>query len=300
MALLILALGLSLALSTPPVQAHHSAKYKSLETNKLELASVSASVSDLSTNRTLFTKNANRKVPIASITKVMTAMVVLDARLPLNEYLTVSKYNHNTRKNTFSRIRVGSRLKRRDLIRLSLMSSENLASAMLAKHYPGGVKRFVSDMNRKARALGMRNTHFVDSSGLSPRNVSTAGDLTKMITAAMRYPLIKSTSTTSKYTANFRNPKYRLAYGNTNPLVRSKRWDVALSKTGYLREAGRCLIMVAEVDGVPIAMVFLDSLGKRTPLGDAGRVKRWLTTGEGGPVPRNARNYERAKSSRET
>lgn len=298
--LLYLALGLCLALCTGLAQAHHSAKYQALKTNKLRLASVSAAVSDLSTNRTLFSKNADRKVPIASITKVMTAMVVLDAKLPLNEYLTVTRYNHKTRKNTYSRIRVGSRLKRRDLIRLSLMSSENLASAMLAKHYPGGVKQFVADMNRKARALGMRNTRFVDSSGLSPRNVSTAGDLTKMITAAMRYPLIKKTSTTGKYTANFRNPNYRLAYGNTNPLVRSKRWEVALSKTGYLREAGRCLIMVAEVDGAPIAMVFLDSLGKRTPLGDAGRVKRWLTTGESGPVPKNARNYERAKSSRET
>lgn len=298
--LLTLLFGLCLAFVASVASAHHSEKYQSLEDQNLRLASVSAAVSDLSTQRTLFTKNADKKVPIASITKVMTAMVVLDAELPLNEYLTVTKYNHNTGKNTYSRIRIGSRLKRRDLIRLSLMSSENLASAMLAKHYPGGVKRFVADMNRKAKALGMTNTHFVDSSGLSPRNVSTAADLTKMIAAAMEYPLIKKTSTTGKYTANFQNPNYRLGYGNTNPLVNSKRWNVALSKTGYLREAGRCLIMVAEVDGAPIAMVFLDSLGKRTPLGDAGRVKRWLTTGESGPVPRNAKNYERAKTSRET
>jgi D-alanyl-D-alanine endopeptidase (penicillin-binding protein 7) len=181
------------------------------------------------------------------------------------------------------------------------MSSENLASAMLAKHYPGGIQGFVYDMNRKARLLGMRNTRFVDSSGLSPRNVSTAADLTKMITAAMQYPIIKKTSTTGRYTANFRSPNYRLGYGNTNPLVNSKRWKVSLSKTGYLREAGRCLVMVAEVDGAQVAMVFLDSLGKRTPLGDAGRVRRWITTGKSGPVPRNALNYERTRRpSRET
>jgi len=296
----LLCLSLALSFWVTVAQAQQNVNYSALNDNGLKLASVSAAITDLNTGAQLYSKNAHRRVPIASITKVMTAMVVLDAGLPLNEYLKVTRYKHGVNKNTYSRIRIGSKLRRRDLIRLALMSSENLASAMLAKHYPGGVGKFVVDMNQKAKRLGMHNTRFVDSSGLSPKNVSTAADLTIMVTAAMKYPLIKETSTTSQFTANFRGPQYRLPYGNTNPLVRSKRWNVLLSKTGYLREAGRCLVMVAEVDGAPITMVFLDSLGKRTPLGDAGRVRRWITTGESGPVPHSARRYEQAKNSRDT
>lgn len=269
-----------------------------LDISKIQLGSVHAAVYDVQSGDALLEKHASAVVPVASITKLMTAMVVLDAKLPLNERVKIVPFDKSIEKNAYSRIRIGSKLKRSDLLLISVMSSENLAAFNLAKSYPGGFDVFVKAMNDKAKSLGMHSTRFSDPSGLMLGNVSTASDLVKMVLAANKYPLIKKYTTTSVHTANFRKPRYRLGYGNTNPLVRSSRWDVALSKTGYLKEAGRCLVMLTRIDGHDIAMVFLDSLGKRTPLGDAGRVKRWLKYGKSGSVAGVAKQYEKERSAR--
>ena len=253
-----------------------------------------AAIGDLSTGKLLHTKNADLTVPIASVTKLMTAMVVLDAGQPLNEPITILGWEKKTEKNAYSRIRVDSRSRRDQLLKIALMSSENLASHTLARHYPGGFEAFVAAMNDKARALGMSNSRFDDPTGLSLGNVASAEDLWKMLAAAHDYDLIRAYSTTYQHQAAFSGPRYSLAYGNTNPLTASSRWDVQLSKTGYLKEAGRCLVMVADVEGKPIGMVFLNSFGTRTPLGDAGRTRRWLTTGESGRVAGAARDYEQS------
>ncbi|MGE0623674.1 MAG: D-alanyl-D-alanine endopeptidase [Pseudomonadales bacterium] len=262
--------------------------------SEVELASVHAAVGDLSNGRVLYEKHADLAVPIASVTKLMTAMVVLDAGQPLEEWVPILGWAEKTGKNSYSRLRVDSESRRDQLLKLALMSSENLASHTLARHYPGGLAAFVAAMNDKARTLGMTHSSFDDPTGLSVGNQASAADLWKMLAAAWQYDLIRAYSTTYQYQADFRAPRYSLAYGNTNPLTASSRWDVQLSKTGYLKESGRCLVMVTDVDGDPIGMVFLNSFGTRTPLGDAGRVRRWLTTGDSGQVAGAALDYERA------
>lgn len=274
-----------------------SAKASKLDPNKIETASVSTYVTDLKSGKTLFKKNADLIMPIASLTKLMTAMVVLDSKLSLKEKITFEPSDKNRIYNGYSRIRMDSQLSRGETIRIALMSSENLASAALARSYPGGYDAFVKAMNRKAQSLGMKNTRFVDSSGLSPDNVSTAADIAKMVKAAYKYPRIRKYSTTSVHTAYFKKPKYRLAYTNTNALVRGKKWNVDLSKTGYLDVAGRCLAMIANVDGKKLVMVMLDAYGKLTPIGDAGRIKKWIQTGKSGKVSDSARHYQRQKLS---
>lgn len=263
----------------------------------LQLASVHAAAGYLDTEETLHTKRAEIPVPIASLTKVMTAIVVLDSGEPLDEWLEIVERDHAVSKNAYSRMRIGSELTRGELLRLALMSSENLATHVLASHHPGGRDAFIAAMNAKAQELGMHNTRFVDSSGLSTKNVSTASDLLKMVRAAHAYGEIGLFSTTAHRTAQFRAPRYTLGYGNTNSLVSNPGWSVVLSKTGYLDEAGRCLVMVAELEGRPVAMVFLNSRGTRSPLGDAGRLRRWLATGEGGTVAQSAREYEQQRAS---
>ena len=260
---------------------------------EIELASVHAAIGDLRGGKPLYTKNADLAVPIASVTKVMTAMVVLDAGQPLDEWVPILGWEKKTGKNGYSRLRIDSTSRRDQLLKLALMSSENLAAHTLARHYPGGFAAFVAAMNEKARALGMTKTFFDDPTGLSPGNRASARDLWTMLRAAYEYDLIRTYSTTYQHQASFRAPRYRLAYGNTNPLTASSRWDVQLSKTGYLREAGRCLVMVVDIGGEPVGMVFLNSFGTRTPLGDAGRARRWLTSGEAGRVAGPAREYER-------
>lgn len=261
----------------------------------VNLASVSAAVVELKSGKPLLEKNTHIVMPIASITKVMTAMVVLDAKLPLKEKIRFSKEDKSRINNYFSRIRVGSELSRSDVLRIALMSSENLAASALGRNYPGGMPAFVKAMNKKAKQLGMTQTRFVDSSGLSEENVSTASDLAKMVRAAAKYPLIKKFSTTSVYTANFKRPRYVLGYTNTNVLIRAGHKDVRLSKTGYLDEAGRCLVMLRKINNKDIVMVMLDSFGKRSPIGDANRIKKWLQTGKQGKVAKAAQNYERMK-----
>jgi serine-type D-Ala-D-Ala endopeptidase (penicillin-binding protein 7) len=261
----------------------------------LRLASVSAVAMDAKSGEFLVEKHASLQVPIASLTKLMTAMVVLDGQQSLKEKIRFSEADRDAINHYFSRIRPESELPRGEVIRLALMSSENLAAAALGRNYPGGMTSFVTAMNAKAKALGMHDTHFVDSSGLSTGNVSTAADLAKMVRAAAKYSRIREYSTTPTYTANFTGPRYRLAYVNTNPLVRFQRWDVDVSKTGYLDEAGRCLVMQTDIDDKTVVIVMLDSLGKKSPMGDAGRIKRWLEEGKTGAVAAAAWQYQRDK-----
>lgn len=265
----------------------------SLDQSKIELASVSAAVVDSKTGAPLYTKYADMVMPIASITKLMTAMVTLDAGLPLSEKIRFTEAQKRANHNYYTRIRIDSELPRKDVIRIALMSSENMAATALGHTYPGGIKAFVKAMNRKARQLGMTDTHFVDATGLSEANVSTAADLAIMVRAAATYPKISEYSKTRSYTARFGSPRYTLRYGNTNVLVHRKSWQIELTKTGYLNEAGRCLVMMTRIDGRETVMVMLNSYGKRTPVGDAGRIKRWLTTGQSGKISSSARHYQR-------
>ncbi|HHQ4738576.1 D-alanyl-D-alanine endopeptidase [Aeromonas veronii] len=243
---------------------------------KLEVRSSSALVVDVKTGKTLYQKNATKVRPIASLTKLMTALVVLDAKQNLNQIITVDKNDLDRVKHTHSRIRMGTKVTRRDALHLALMSSENRMASALARHYPGGRSAFVRAMNNKARQLGMRNTHFYDSTGLSTRNVSTAQDLGKLAAAAYRQPLIRQFTQDENREMRFSAPAYSLMFNNTNPLVKNPDWDVRLSKTGFTDEAGRCLVMRAKPDSRELAIVLLNSVGKRTPIGDANRIRKWL------------------------
>ncbi|UWH27731.1 D-alanyl-D-alanine endopeptidase [Aeromonas veronii] len=243
---------------------------------KLEVRSSSALVVDVKTGKTLYQKNATKVRPIASLTKLMTALVVLDAKQNLNQTITVDKNDLDRVKHTHSRIRMGTKVTRRDALHLALMSSENRMASALARHYPGGRSAFVRAMNNKARQLGMRNTHFYDSTGLSTRNVSTAQDLGKLAAAAYRQPLIRQFTQDENREMRFSAPAYSLLFNNTNPLVKNPDWDVRLSKTGFTDEAGRCLVMRAKPDSRELAIVLLNSVGKRTPIGDANRIRKWL------------------------
>ncbi|MFM4741372.1 D-alanyl-D-alanine endopeptidase [Aeromonas veronii] len=243
---------------------------------KLEVRSSSALVVDVKTGKTLYQKNATKVRPIASLTKLMTALVVLDAKQNLNQTITVDKNDLDRVKHTHSRIRMGTKVTRRDALHLALMSSENRMASALARHYPGGRSAFVRAMNNKARQLGMRNTHFYDSTGLSTRNVSTAQDLGKLAAAAYRQPLIRQFTQDENREMRFSAPAYNLMFNNTNPLVKNPDWDVRLSKTGFTDEAGRCLVMRAKPDSRELAIVLLNSVGKRTPIGDANRIRKWL------------------------
>ncbi len=272
-------------------QMSTAAKHK----HPVNLASVSSIAVDLNSKKVLFEKHTDIVMPIASITKLMTAMVILDSKLSLQKRIRFAAEDKKNINNYFSRIRIGSELSRGDVLRIALMSSENLAAASLARSYPGGTTAFVKAMNKKAQALDMQHTHFINSTGLSEKNVSTAADLAKMVAAAAGYPEIRLFSTTKVYTARFKKPRYVLGYTNTNILIRAGHKDVKLSKTGYLDEAGRCLVMLRRVDKKDVVMVFLDSFGKRSPIGDANRMKKWLQTGKQGRVAKAAANYQRVK-----
>ena len=243
---------------------------------KLQLKSGSALVMDINTGKTLYQKNPAQVRPIASLTKLMTALVVLDTRQNLNQTLTIDQNDRDNIKHTYSRVRFGTKVSRRDALHLALMSSENRMASALARHYPGGRSAFIRAMNNKARQLGMRNSRFYDSTGLSTRNVSTARDLAKLITAAYRQPLIRQFTQDTNKEMRFSTPAYSLMFNNTNPLVKNPDWDVRLSKTGYTDEAGRCLLMRAKPDRQELAIVLLNSVGKRTPIGDANRIRKWL------------------------
>ena len=263
------------------------------EPTSIQLASVHAVVGDVQSGEVLYAKRDDIAVPIASITKLMTATVVLDEGQSLDEPIRIEAWGRSLGKNEFSRLRIGSACTRGQLLRLALMASDNLAAWTLGQHYPGGLEACTAAMNAKAHALGMSRTHFDDPTGLLPSNRSSASDLWKLLRAAYGYETIRSYSTTARYTATFREPALTLDFMNTNPLTASNHWAIGLSKTGYLDEAGRCLVMVADIDGRMIGIVLLNSFGKRTPQGDAARVRRWLQTGSSGHVAGAALEYER-------
>ena len=240
------------------------------------LKSAGALVLDPTTGQTLYSKNADEVTPIASITKVMTAMVVLDAKLPLDEALQITGDDIDLLKNTKSRLPIGSHFRRDDLMRLALMASDNRAASALGRNYPGGLAAFVDAMNAKAHELGLTHTRFVDSSGLAPGNVSSAGDLGKMVMAASNYELIREYSTTEAVNVTLPDSKRKLSFVNTNRLVRGSDWQIGLSKTGYISESGLCLVMQAMIANQPVVIVLLDSWGKLTRVADAQRIKKWL------------------------
>lgn len=244
------------------------------ESDNLLLRSSSVVVQDQSTGAILFEKNPEAVVPIASITKLMTAMVVLDAALSLTEPVTVNEEDVDTLRGSRSRLRIGTVLSREEMLRLALMSSENRAASALGRHYPGGIQAFVSAMNRKSENIGLKDTRFADSTGLSVANVSSARDLTRMVAAASHYPLIRELSTTPEYEVEVGGRQ--LTFRNTNTLVRSSAWEIGLSKTGYIREAGKCLVMQAWFGNKPMIIVLLDSMGRLTRVADAQRIKKWI------------------------
>jgi D-alanyl-D-alanine endopeptidase (penicillin-binding protein 7) len=226
----------------------------------------------------LFAKNVDQIMPIASITKLMTAMVVLDAGLPLLESIDIDRSDVDRRKGSRSKLKVGTSLMRAEMLKLALMASENRAAAALARNFPGGTEAFVAAMNQKAVEIGMVNTHFEDPTGLTPDNVSTAEDLAKMVAAAHGYPLIReyTTSDSFKIESEDRRRHRLLSYVNSNRLVKNRQWDIGLSKTGYISEAGRCLVMQAMIADRPVIIVLLDSWGKLSRTADANRIKRWI------------------------
>jgi D-alanyl-D-alanine endopeptidase (penicillin-binding protein 7) len=247
--------------------------------DSLALRSSVAYVVDQNTTETLFDKNSRAVVPIASISKLMMAMVVLDSKAPLTETIEVTDEDRDFEKNTGSRLSVGSDLSREDMLHIALMASENRAAAALSRYYPNGRPGFIAAMNAKARSLGMMDTHFENSTGLTSQNVSTARDLVKMVNAAFQYPLIRKFSTDTSY--DVFTGKRNIAYNSTNALIRNPSWDIGLQKTGFINEAGECLVMQATINNRPVVMVLLDSSGKYSRFADAGRLRGFLeTTGE--------------------
>jgi D-alanyl-D-alanine endopeptidase (penicillin-binding protein 7) len=240
----------------------------------LALHSAAALVMDQEDTQILFEKNSGFALPIASLTKLMTALVVMEARQDMDELIEITADDIDREKYTTSRLRVGAQMTRANLLHIALMSSENRAAAALGRNYPGGLPAFVTTMNAKAKALGMTSTRYVDSTGLSSHNVASARDLARLAVAAYQHPRIREYSTSHKYVVSAsRRP---LQYVNSNRLVTSSNWEIGLQKTGYIVEAGRCLVMQARIDGRSVVMVFLDSKGKDSRLGDASRIRRWL------------------------
>lgn len=264
---LLFYLFLSLTLSFTPVYA------KDLKPN---VKSSIAMIVHHETGEIIYQKNAYTKASIASLTKIMTAMVVLDSGINLDEEVKITKADIDRIKRTGSRIPLGARLTRYELLKFALMASDNRAASALSRSYPTGQKGFIEAMNVKAKQLGMFNTVFADPTGLNKNNVSTARDLVRMVQAAYQYPEIRNLTTQSKGEISYGKRNYKIGFVNTNRLVRKGDWDIGLSKTGFIREAGRCLVMQAVVKDEPVIMIFLDSYGKLTRFADAKRVKKWM------------------------
>jgi D-alanyl-D-alanine endopeptidase (penicillin-binding protein 7) len=248
-----------------------------LTRDPLALQSNVALVMDQNTSEVLFEKHSNVALPIASLTKLMTALVVVEARQDLEELLEVTHDDIDREKNSGSRLRIGAQLTRANMLHIALMSSENRAASALGRHYPGGLPAFVSAMNAKAKALGMHTARFVDSTGLSSGNVASANDLAKLVFAAYQHSIIRTYSTDPKYAVD--TGSNLVHYVNSNRLVMDDDWDIGLQKTGYISEAGRCLVMQARIDNRPVVMIFLDSKGKYSRIADAARIRKWLESG---------------------
>jgi D-alanyl-D-alanine endopeptidase (penicillin-binding protein 7) len=269
-----------------------------LDGTKLKLASANVLVYDANAGQAIYAKGADVVTPIASVTKLMTAMVVLDAAQPLDEMIAVDISDLDMLKGSHSRLRLGAELSRREMLRLALMASENRAASSLARHYPGGSAAFVEAMNQKAQALNMMRSHFSDPTGLSSENVATAHDLARMVQAAAGYGLIREFTTTASHYVEVQPTGQLLGFNNTNSLVKSGGWDIQVSKTGFIREAGKCLVMMATIASRPVVIVLLDSYGRLTRIGDANRVKYWLETGEAQPGTAAAKPGAKSKRAK--
>ena len=246
----------------------------SLKVRDPRLRSAAVVVQDQNTDELLFSKKAEAVMPIASITKLMTAMVVLDSGINMGMPITIEELDKDKLRYSRSHLYVGTRLSRMQALLLALMASENRAAHALARTYPGGKAEFIRAMNRKAQMLNLSETKFEDSSGLSGGNVSSAADLCRLVNAAYRYPLIRQFSTRKEFV--LKNGRKQMRFVNTNSLVRSDSWDIGLSKTGYIQEAGRCLVMQASVTDRPVVIVLLNASGNSTRINDVLRIKRWL------------------------
>ncbi len=242
---------------------------------EIELNSSAVMVVDQKSGEILLEKNPDAALPIASITKVMTAMVILDAGLPLSEMITITADDSNLEKHTSSRLRVGARFSRAELLHLALMSSENRAAHALGRTFPGGLDVFVNAMNDKAQSLGMGTSRFVEPTGLSSANVASPRDLTRLVKAAHQFPLIREYSTAPD--AIVRVGSQQQQFRNTNALTRNGNWDLGLSKTGFIRDAGKCLVMQASIDDQNVIIVMLDAEGSAKRISDAERIRRWLS-----------------------
>ncbi|VAW70891.1 Murein-DD-endopeptidase [hydrothermal vent metagenome] len=263
--------------------------------NRLRLRSRSAAVVDLRDGVVLYGKSMHKKRQIASLTKLMTAMVVLDARLQLSKRIRVTSADKDWLRFSRSRLRVGTVLRRKDLLYMALSASENRATHALARTFPGGKRAFIRAMNRKARELKMNSTRFSDASGLSNGNVSTARDLVRMVRAAYDYPVIRRMTTSKRGWIRNQRTGRIIQFRNTNRLVRRSSWDINISKTGFINEAGYCLVMHANINKRPVVIVLLKSSGRHSKFGDANRIRRWITKGD---LKRRARKRSPSSSAR--
>ncbi len=288
---------LALMITVPLAPQALASKAVTSASSGQEIASGSAMIVDLQTNKVLYSSHPDLVRPIASITKLMTAMVVLDAHLPMDEMLSVDISHTPEMKGVYSRVRLKSKISRKNMLLLALMSSENRAAASLAHHYPGGYDAFIRAMNAKAKSLGMSHTRYVEPTGLSIDNVSTARDLTKMLIASKQYPLLGQLSTTKEDMATFSNPPYTLPFRNTNHLVYRNNWNIQLTKTGFTNNAGHCLVMRTVINHRPVSLVVLDAFGKYTHFADANRLRNWMETGKITPVPSSALSYKKQKAA---
>ena len=278
------AVGFSKSSKSLAAHKNYSRDEVSRSSKKLVLRSASALVEDQRTGELLIQKQAEAVLPIASITKLMTAMVVLDAQMDLQESITILREDMDTVRHSRSRLRLGTSLTRGEALLLALMASENRAARALGRTYPGGIDAFVVSMNGKAQLLGLTDTHFEDPAGISSGNVASARDLARMVDAAYRYPLVREFTTCKK--AVIHSGRRTLEFRNSNLLIRSPRWQIGLSKTGYIDESGRCLVMQANLAQRPVLIVLLDAQGRLTRFGDANRIKQWM---EGPPQSRRKR-----------
>jgi len=261
-------------------KASASVLKQTLNPKRLFLHSSTALVLDESEGVVLYEKESSKKMPIASLTKLMTAMVILDAKLNLKEKIRIKRVDRDRLRGSKSRLSYGTILTRHDLLKISLAASENRAAKALARTYPGGSRAFIKAMNNKAKLLSMTRSHFKDSTGLHSKNVSTAKDLVKLVAAASKYPLIKKFTTIGKsYVTDLRSG-WKVEFFNTNRLVRRKNWEISLSKTGYIADAGHCLVMETKISNRPTIIVLLNSWGKLSKFGDSNRIKRWIQNGE--------------------
>jgi serine-type D-Ala-D-Ala endopeptidase (penicillin-binding protein 7) len=285
-ALLALLLAPALTFASPAGTAPDAVK--PLHLGKLDVRSSSVIVLDAADSSVLYSKQSERVVPIASITKLMTALVILDADQPLDEMIELTVADRRLERSSASRLAIGNKLSRSDLLHLALMSSENRAAHAVARAYPGGLPACIKAMNAKARALGMKSARFTDPTGLSSGNVSSAADLAKLVAAAAANPTIRMYSTSASHTVAV--GRHLLEFRNTNSLVKKADWDVLLQKTGYTSDAGQCLVMKTVIRERPVLIVLLNSFGKYTRVADARRIRKWMEAGsEPGQLAQAAR-----------